>query len=185
VFEQAGFAWNHGDFQTDITRTWAAMVGPGVQQLGRNDEVFSDHADLRPTIMALVGLQDDYVHEGRVIAEWMHEHALPQGIRARRDNFIDLAEVFKQLDAPLGDLGRASLVWSNRSVVGTDKIYAGYLKRIEEITEERNELAGRIKTVLNNAEFHNQPVDEGAEELAHRAKAVIDEVKDLAEREQD
>jgi uncharacterized protein (UPF0335 family) len=70
-------------------------------------------------------------------------------------------------------------------VVSTDKIYAGYLKRIEEITEERNELAGRIKTVLNNAEFHNQPVDEGAEELAHRAKAVIDEVKDLAEREQD
>src|ERR1700704_3881550 len=33
VFVGPGFAWNHGDFQRDITRTWVAMVGPGVQRL--------------------------------------------------------------------------------------------------------------------------------------------------------
>jgi hypothetical protein len=77
IFVGPGFAWNHGDYQKDITRTWMAMVGPGVQQLGRNDEVFTDHADVRPTIMAVLGLKDDYVHEGRVVAEWMHDHALP------------------------------------------------------------------------------------------------------------
>jgi hypothetical protein len=85
VFVGAGFAWNHGDFQKQITRAWVAMVGPGVQQLGRNDEVFTDHADVRPTIMALLGLKDDYVHEGRVVAEWMHSRALPDGIRDRRE----------------------------------------------------------------------------------------------------
>jgi hypothetical protein len=62
VCEAPGFAWNHGDFQQQITRTWVAMVGPGVKQLGRNDEVFTDHADVRPTLMALLGLKDDYVH---------------------------------------------------------------------------------------------------------------------------
>src|ERR1700681_3927069 len=31
-----GFAWNHGDFQRDITRSWLAMAGPGVQRLGRD-----------------------------------------------------------------------------------------------------------------------------------------------------
>jgi hypothetical protein len=77
VFEAPGFAWNHGDFQPEITRTWFAMVGPGVQNLGRYDGVFSDHTDLRPTIVTLVGLKDDYVHEGRVLIEILEPHALP------------------------------------------------------------------------------------------------------------
>jgi hypothetical protein len=186
IFVGPGFAWNHGDYQKDITRTWMAMVGPGVQQLGRNDEVFTDHADVRPTIMAVLGLKDDYVHEGRVVAEWMHDHALPQGIRDGRENFTELAEVYKQLNAPVGKLGRASLVWSNRSVTGTGNTYAHYLKRIGEITEERNEIASQIKTVLNNAEFQGQPVGKGNEDgLGHRAKALIDEVTDLAEHDHD
>jgi arylsulfatase A-like enzyme len=186
VFVGPGFAWNHGDFQQQITRTWVAMVGPGVQPLGRDDEVFTDHADVRPTIMALLGLKDDYVHEGRVIAEWMRDRALPDGIRDRRENFTELAQVFKQLDAPKGELGRASLVWSNRSVTGTDKAYARYLKQIGEITAERDELAGKIRTVLDNAAFHNKAVDEDAEdELGHRAKALIDQVKDLADHDHD
>ena len=44
------------------------------------------------------------------------DDALPSGIRKSRENFVELANVFKQLNAPKGELGRASLVWSNRSV---------------------------------------------------------------------
>jgi hypothetical protein len=113
--EAPGFAWNHGDFQQQITRTWVAMVGPGVRRLGRDDVVFTDHADVRPTVMALVGLVDDYVHEGRVVAEFMGDDALPSGIRKSRENFIEPPTVFKQLNAPKGELGRASLVWTARS----------------------------------------------------------------------
>jgi arylsulfatase A-like enzyme len=186
VFEGSSFAWNHGDFQQQITRTWVAMVGPGVKPLGRNDEVFTDHADVRPTIMALVGLTDDYVHEGRVVAEWMTERALPDGISDARENFVELAQIYKQLNAPKGRLGRASLVWSNRAVTATDKVYAKYLKDIADVIEDRNELAGQIKTVLNNAAFHNRPVDEGAEDgLGQRAKTLIDQVEDRAEHDHD
>jgi hypothetical protein len=186
VCESPGFAWNHGDFQTDITRTWVAFAGPGVKPLGRHDALFTDHADVRPTLVALLGLTDDYIHEGRVIAEFMNENALPAGIRTARENFVELAQVFKQLNAPKGQLGRASLVWSNRSVTGTDKTYARYLKRIADITEERDELARQIKTALSNAAFHNQPVGEGAEDgLGNRAKALVDKVEDLAERDRD
>jgi hypothetical protein len=181
-----GFAWNHGDFQQDITRTWVAMVGPGVRRLGRHDQVFTDHTDIRPTLMALLGLTDDYVHEGRVVAEFMGDEALPSGIRKSRENFIELASVFKQLNAPKGDLGRASLVWSNRSVTATDRAYARYLQQIGDVTAKRDELAGQIKTALNNAAFHNHPVDEGTEDdLGHRAKALIDRVKDMADHDHD
>ena len=186
VCEGPGFAWNHGDFQQQITRTWVAMVGPGVKQLGRDDAVFTDHTDVRPTLMALLGLTDDYVHEGRVVAEFMQQSALPPGIRNARENFIELAQVFKQLNAPKGELGRASLVWSDRSVTSNDKVYSRYLARIAGITEDRDELAGQIKTVLTAAAFHNKPVDEGTEDsLGRRARQMIDQVKDLADDDRD
>jgi hypothetical protein len=186
VSEGSSFAWNHGDFQQQITRTWVAMVGPGVKVLGRDDEVFTDHADVRPTVMALVGLTDDYVHEGRVVAEWINERALPDGIGDARENFIELAQVYKQLNAPKGRLGRASLVWSNRSVTATDQAYARYLREIGDVVADRDELAGQIKTVLNNAAFHNRPVDERSEDgLGQRAKRLIDQVEDRAGRDRD
>ena len=186
VCEAPGFAWNHGDFQQQITRTWVAMAGPGVKQLGRDDQVFTDHTDIRPTVMALLGLTDDYVHEGRVIAEFMDDGSLPPGIRNARENFVELAQVFKQLNAPKGDLGRASLVWANRSITSNDKVYGRYLNRIADITADRDALAGQIETVLNNAAFHNKPVNEGAEGgLGSRAKAMINQVKDLADHDRD
>jgi hypothetical protein len=40
--EGSGFAWNHGDFQEDITKTWLGIVGPGVRSLGTFGEVFTD-----------------------------------------------------------------------------------------------------------------------------------------------
>jgi hypothetical protein len=134
--------------------------------------------------MALLGLTDDY--EGRVIAEFMHDSALPPGIRNARENFVELAEVVKQLNAPKGDLGRASLVWANRSITSSNKVYGRYLSRIADIAQDRDELANQIETVLNNAAFHNQPVNERAEDgLGGLAKQMIDQVKNLADHDQD
>ena len=186
VSPAATFAWNHGDFQKDITRTWFAAVGPGVRHLGRHDAVFSDHTDVRPTMMALLGLKDSYVHDGRVLAEWLESSALPQGIKQRQEDFIDLAEDYKQLNAPLGKLGRKSLVYANRSVTSDDKTYAKYLKKIADITNQRDALASQIKTALSGAAFNHQPVHEGDEDgLGHRARALIDQVEDLAEQDHD
>ncbi len=184
VFVGANFAWNHGDFQQQITRTWVAMVGPGVKKLGRDDAVFTDHTDVRPTMLALLGLKDDYVQDGRVVAEWLDEHALPQGIKKNKAGFVQLAEVYKQLNAPLGELGRASMVLANRGVTGSDKTYERYLETIGGITTERDQLANQIKTALNNAAFANQPVNEFSElGLDIRARLLIDSVNVLAGHE--
>jgi hypothetical protein len=185
VFVNSNFAWNHGDFQTDITRTWFGIVGPGVRPLGRHDAVFSDHTDVRPTLLALLGLKDDYVQDGRVLAEWLEPNALPQGVRQRREDFVELAQVYKQLNAPLGLLGRKSLIYANRSITGGDAVYARYLDKIGAVTTERDALAGQIKAVLNNAAFANKPVGEGGEDgLGERAQRLIDKVEDLAERDE-
>ena len=48
------FAWNHGDFQQEIVTTWLGLVGPGVQHIGVESKVWSDHADIRPTMMLIL-----------------------------------------------------------------------------------------------------------------------------------
>ena len=182
ILEQPGFAWNHGDVQRDITRTWMGVVGPGVRALGRNDAVFSDHTDVRPTMLALVGLTDSYVHDGRVVAEWLAERALPDGIGRHRENFIELARAYKQLNATLGSVGRNSLVFANRSITSDDTTYASYLAAIGAVTTDRDALAGEIKSILDGAAFANQPIDERHEDdLVRRARKIIDRVEDLAQ----
>jgi hypothetical protein len=117
-----------------------------------------------------------------VLAEWMETQALPQGIRQRREDFIELADAYKQLNAPLGLLGRKSLVYANRSVTADDATYMRYLVKIGDITAQRDSLAAQIKAALNGAAFNHQPVGEGSEDsLSHRARALIDRVEDLAE----
>ncbi len=158
------------------------MVGPGVQRLGRHDAVFSDHTDVRPTMLALLGLKDDYMHDGRVLTEWMEQRALPSGIRQHSAEFVTLAEAYKQLNAPLGELGRASMLYANRSVTDTDKAYTHYLGKIAEITAQRDALASEIKTILDGAAFGNQPVKIGsAISLDVRARELIVRVKVLAQ----
>ena len=53
--ETNGFAWNHGDFQPEITNTWLDLAGPGVHHQGVTGEIFSDHTDIRPTMILLAG----------------------------------------------------------------------------------------------------------------------------------
>ena len=69
----SGFAWNHGDFQNDITHTWLGVVGPGVKHKGRFGELFTDHTDIRPTILSVAHLKDDYSHDGRTVFEILDE----------------------------------------------------------------------------------------------------------------
>ena len=47
-----GFAWNHGDIQPEIARTFIGIVGPGVRNLGVTEprDFFTDPVNLRPTM---------------------------------------------------------------------------------------------------------------------------------------
>jgi hypothetical protein len=168
------FVWNHGDFQKDIVRTWLGIVGPGVRQLGRFDELFTDHTDIRPTILSLVNLKDDYAHDGRVVFEILNEDALPNSLRRHRETLSDLAEAYKAINAPTGELGIKTLTGiSTRALKGDDATYAALDSKIVDLTNRRNEIAGQMIAILENAAFNGQEVDEGA------ARHLIDEANDL------
>ena len=103
------FAWNHGDFQKDITQTWLGLAGPGIRAQGQTGAIFSDHTDIRPTMMSLAGLSDDYAHDGRVLFEVLSPNALPPSVRSNQDLLTRLATAYKQINAPLGRLGLKTL----------------------------------------------------------------------------
>ena len=52
-----GFAWNHGGDQPEVDRTWLGFVGPTVQNLGQTGRLWTDHTDISPTMLAMLGLQ--------------------------------------------------------------------------------------------------------------------------------
>jgi len=180
---QPGFAWNHGDVSPDINTTWLGMVGPGVLHQGVQDDVWSDHTDTRPTMLAVLGLKDDYAHEGRVLIEALANSALPDSLRNSRAIFVKLARVFKQIDAPVGDLGLTTLRVSTRALESNspnDSTYTRLENRLASVTQVRNSIANRMLELLEDAAFHHQKINEDqAEHLIEQANALLELVHEL------
>jgi arylsulfatase A-like enzyme len=177
-----GFAWNHGDFQKQITRTWFGMVGPGVAKQGRFDGVFSDHTDLRPTVLTLLGLKDDYVHDGRVLVENLDPNALPDSLRDSLFTYTALAQAYKQINATKGPLGVNSLVAANQAITSDDATYQRFLAQIGAVTTERDALAAQMIALLNGAAFANQPIrfDGATIDLIVQAQLLNGRVAEMA-----
>ena len=151
------FAWSHGDATDDIGRTWLGMAGPGIRKLGLTSKVWSDHTDIQPTMLALVGLKNDYSPDGRVLTEFASDHALPHGLHANRAALTQLGLVYKEINAPFGPLSYDVLAASTRALASgsstDDATYTAITDRITALTDQRNTLAGQMRDVLNNAAF--------------------------------
>jgi hypothetical protein len=151
------FAWNHGDIQPEIANTWLGFVGPGIKNTGLTGEVWTDHADVRPTMLATLGLTDSYESDGRVISEVLKPKADPDSNRQRLEV---LGAVYKQLNAPFGAFALNTLVTSTRALQGDDATYATLEAAIADLTARRDALAAQIRTVLNVAAFGGVKVSE-------------------------
>ena len=173
--EESGFAWNHGDFQNQITHTWLGMVGPGVRNLGRFGEIFTDHTDIRPTLIGLAGLKDDYSHDGRMLFEVLKDDAIPDAVRDQQFLLSSLASALKDINAPRGLLGRKTLTGiATHAVEADDATYAALDERINDITRARNGIANEMLAMLEGAEFQRTPVDPvRAAELILEARLLL------------
>jgi hypothetical protein len=120
------------------------------------------------------GLKDDYLHDGRVLFEVLDDEAVPASLRDHRDILSDLAEAYKQINAPRGALGVRTLTRvSTNALKGDDATYASLQARIDTITKRRNRIAGEMIGILEAAAFDNHSIDEAA------AARLIDEAYDL------
>jgi hypothetical protein len=176
------FAWQHGGIQPEIGQTWLGLVGPGVKSKGIDNKTWTDHTDVRPTVLAMLGLQDDYVHDGRVIVEQVEPSALPKQIRANLSDYQSLAIAYKRLNAPFGELSMASIGYATAQIANKkDAVYKAYLHKMAQFTDRRDSLAVQIKAVLDGATFHNKPISQGtAKSLAGQANGLIAQMEAMA-----
>jgi len=182
VLQDSSFVWNHGGIQPEIVRTWLALVGPGVKNNGIDDSVWSDHTDIRPTMLVLAGLQDDYQDEGRALVEDIQPWALPAGVSGSGNNFVELAAAFKQINAPVADLGRTSLRISTRALAGSDSTYTNLENKLSGVTSTRDLLAGQMLELLEKAEFKGVAISGAdAQVLVNEAQQLRNYVHELGD----
>ncbi|GLV53602.1 hypothetical protein KDH_04540 [Dictyobacter sp. S3.2.2.5] len=155
---QSGYAWNHGDLSPDINTTWLGLVGPGIRHLGVDHSIWADQTDLRPTMMSLLGLKDDYTSDGRAMFEVFTENALPKQVRSNKAFYIRLGQLYKQINAPVGALSLQTVAISTQALESdsaNDQTYNNLENGLISLTTLRNALAQQIQTTLNNATFGN------------------------------
>jgi hypothetical protein len=182
------FAWNHGDIQKEIATTWLGFVGPGVRREGVVGRVWTDHADVRPTILSLLGLKDSYGHDGRVITEPLHDWALPRSLREHQGEIERLGAVYKQVNAPFGRFAMDLLSASTEALKGgsgaDDSAYAAIQARIRDLTGQRDALAAEMKSALGAAAFAGRPIaSRNAEALIDRGADLLEQARRLAGRD--
>jgi hypothetical protein len=198
-----GFAYNHGDYAAEINTTWVGFAGPGVKNLGVDGQApnegpssagpdsgqvtvpgsgttgtWADHTDLRPTLMYLTGLKDDYEHDGRVITQILSDknHALAgRGAAA-------LGACYKQLNSSVGQFGTFTLQASTAAVESStagDGKYKTVNSILAGLEKVRDTLALKIKGELEAAAFGNQPVSSAQVQTA-ACRGIIAAARGLA-----
>ena len=175
-----GFAWNHGDIQNEIANNWLGLVGPGVKSQGIDSATWTDHTNVRPTILELAGLKDDYVLDGRVLIEALTDKAVAQSLRAHRETLLRLGAAYELVNASFGSFGLDLLKASTRALNSgsgaDDSTYASTEDSIASLTSQRDGLAVQIRDALNAAAFNGQALNE------QQAKAWIAQAQSLLDR---
>jgi hypothetical protein len=180
------YAWNHGDIAPVINTNWVGFVGPGVTARGVDARTWADETDVRPTMMALLGLHDDYVSDGRVLVGDVSRALLP-GAYSRADKFAQLVQLenaYKQVNADVGAFAVATLKASTRALESSshgDEIYRAIEHRIASLGGQRDALAARISEALYDLEFEHQPIaSDAAQRWINQANALIAQASALA-----
>ena len=174
-----GFAWNHGDMQNEIGSTWVGMVGPGVASGGVNSTTWTDHTNLRPTIMSLLGLQDDYLQDGFVLTPALDKQAVPSGLSG---SYIPaLQNAYEQVNASFGAFSMAVIKASSTALAGDDATYSSIESSITSLTTQRNTLAATIRGAFNSAANGGNPITQAqAQGWIAQANQLISQAQALS-----
>ena len=203
VAQNSGFAYNHGDYAAEIDTNFVGFAGPGVKKLRLDGSAASagpnsagpdsgqitvpgsgttgtwvDETDIRPTIMYLLGLRDDYEHDGRVITQVLTDpNAALSG-----PGMTALGDCYKQLNSSVGQFGTATLQASTKAIESNspgDKRYLKTNRALAGLEIGRDHVAGVIKNDLEAAAFNNAPVP-NAVGLTASCNALISSAERLA-----
>jgi hypothetical protein len=196
VYQTTDYAWDHGDYVAEVNTNYVGFVGPGVKHLGLDgpaadkgttssgansgltvvaDDHFPgpwvDETDIRPTIMYLTGLRDNYEPDGRVITQILSH---PNSALAA-PGVTALGECYKQLNSSVGDFAAYTLDADTKAIESSSPGDSEYLftdRALRGLEVARDGLAGVIKGELEAAAFGDRPVRAAGAQLSACQKLV-------------
>jgi len=178
------FAWSHGDDSPEIGRTWLGMVGPGVIHSSAIGHTWSDHTDIQPTMLSLVGLHDDYVPDGRMLP-LVRAGARPAGVQGDPSSFNTTAVWYKRITAPFDTFGQSVLSADTAALSSgsatSDRTYRCISTTLGSLTTDRDAVAADMRQALNDAEFNGVSIpDDDAASYERQAKSILARAAHLA-----
>jgi hypothetical protein len=188
-----GFAYNHGYYSPNIDVTWAGMVGPGVAVRGVDGPspkhgnqpsdpnsrhtvpqasrvgTWVEETDLRPTLLYLTGLHDDYQTDGEVISQALKHPSAD----LRRTQ--ELAAAYQQINSSVGRFATDTLIADSKALASgsatNDSAYQCEQNVLSHLANARDALATLMKRTLalaaRNVHLPNAVI--GFETVAARA----------------
>jgi hypothetical protein len=134
-------------------------------------------------MLALLGLHDPVELDGRVVTEVLEPGALATSLHGHDPLIAVLGAIYKQVNAPFGELAKHALVASTHALAGDDTTYAQLEAAIADLDTRRDALAAQIRTALNAAAFDGTPIDPWKAFLwIWQGEALLDEAAQLAHR---
>jgi hypothetical protein len=96
--------------------------------------------------------------------------------------FLPLAQILKQIDAPVGQLGLSTLRTSTTALesgtISDDSTYSDLENQLLSITTQRNALAAQILWLLEGAEFKSQAINKAtANQLIKQAQTLLNQAQ--------
>jgi hypothetical protein len=119
-----------------------------------------------------------------VLFEALQPSALPASLNTQSQTLLQLAQVYKQINATVGQLGRDSLTASTAALASNssdDEVYNRLEEKITAWHARRDFIAHQMRGLLEGAAFGNQPVgDEQAKRLIRQGQALMQEISSCA-----
>ncbi|HEY3087345.1 MAG TPA: hypothetical protein VGJ59_04695 [Jatrophihabitantaceae bacterium] len=197
------FAWDHGYYSPNIDITWAGVVGPGAaangvdgpDPSGGNEShdpnslntvpdaskvgTWVEETDLRPTLLNLAGLHDDYQTDGRVISQVL---AHPSAALTATEN---LAAAYQQLNSSVGAFATDTLLADSAALAGgsaaDDTAYHVEQVHLRHLADARDALAGELKVLLAEAADGQLPPPGQVTSGIARANALLNQAQSLTD----
>jgi hypothetical protein len=190
-----GFAYNHGYYSPNIDITWSSLVGPGVAARGVDGPepaagnqpsdpnstrtvpqastvgTWVEETDLRPTLLHLVGLRDDYPTDGRVISQVLNR---PSEALQRTE---ELAAEYQQLNSSVGQFATNTLIADSAALASGSATDDSTFEREQRVllllAGSRDRVAAEMKAVLSEAAGGHPPNGAQVRRLRAEAQSLI------------
>jgi hypothetical protein len=173
------YAYDHGYYTPNIDITWVGIAGPGVAKNGVDGPQPADSSqvhdpestatvpdaskvgtwveetDIRPTMLYLLGLKDDYQSDGHVITQALT--SVPPALAAT----ADLAKGYDQLNSSVGRFATDTLIADTKALASgsatDDSAYRHEQQMLAPLADDRDRAAAKIKETLAQAAAGKMP----------------------------